>query len=84
MIANVHGALSGLGKPIEEALPAKEPAVSVRSSVEPNYIVCLEDGKKFKTIKRHLMTDHKMTPAEYRAKWNLPADCPTVASAYAK
>ena len=84
VIANVHGALSGLGKPIEETTPTKEPAVSIRSSVKLDYIVCLEDGVKLKVLKRHLQTHHGMTPQEYKAKWNLPADYPTVASAYAE
>lgn len=84
IIINVHSALSSLGKPIEETVPAKEPAVSVRSSVKPDYIVCLEDGIKLKMLKRHLQTHHGMTPKEYKAKWNLPADYPTVASSYAE
>lgn len=82
LIQNVFGALSGLGNEVaEEAKP--EPAVSVRTSVKNDHIVCLEDGKKMKMLKRHLMTDHGMTPAEYRARWNLPADYPMVAPAYA-
>lgn len=84
VITNVHAALSSLGKPVEETAPAKEPAVSVRSSVKPDYIVCLEDGIKLKVLKRHLQTHHGMTPKEYKAKWNLPADYPTVASSYAE
>jgi predicted transcriptional regulator len=84
VITNVHAALSSLGKPVEETAPAKEPAVSVRSSVKPDYIVCLEDGIKLKMLKRHLQTHHGMTPKEYKAKWNLPADYPTVASSYAE
>src|SRR3546814_12258109 len=54
----------------------QEPAVSIRSSVKPDYIVCLEDGKKMKMLRRHLATDHGMTPHEYRAKWNLPKGSP--------
>lgn len=84
LIANVHSALAGLGKPVEEEAPAKEPAVSIRSSVKPDYIVCLEDGTKLKMLKRHLMTHHNMTPAEYKAKWKLPADYPLVAPTYAE
>jgi predicted transcriptional regulator len=84
LITNVYGALSGLGgsAPVEEEKP--EPAVSVRASVKPDYIVCLEDGKKLKMLKRHLMTHYNMTPEEYRARWNLPADYPMVAPNYAE
>lgn len=83
LIASVHQALAGLGKsPEVEVRP--EPAVSVRSSVKKDHIVCLEDGKKMKMLKRHLMTDHGMTPAEYRARWNLPSDYPMVAPDYAE
>lgn len=85
LIANVHGALSGLGgKPEPEPEPKQEPAVSVRSSIKPDYIVCLEDGKKLKMLKRHLMTHYQMTPEQYRTKWNLPADYPMVAPNYAE
>jgi predicted transcriptional regulator len=84
LISNVYGALSSLGQPVvvEEKLP--EPAVSVRASVKPDYIVCLEDGKKLKMLKRHLMTHYQMTPEDYRARWNLPADYPMVAPSYAE
>lgn len=84
LITNVYGALAGLGgAPIaEEEKP--EPAVSVRASVKPDYIVCLEDGKKLKMLKRHLMTHYNMTPEEYRVRWNLPADYPMVAPNYAE
>ena len=82
LIANVHGALAGLGgaAPVPEV--KQEPAVSVRSSIKPDYIVCLEDGKKLKMLKRHLMTHYQLTPEQYRAKWNLPADYPMVAPSY--
>lgn len=83
LIANVHGALSGLGTVAEPAAAPLEPAVSVRASIKPDYIVCLEDGKKLKMLKRHLMTHYDMTPADYRAKWNLPVDYPMVAPNYA-
>jgi len=83
LIANVYGALTDLGKPVEEVPAPKEPAVSIRSSVKPDYIVCLEDGKKLKMLKRHLMTHYQLTPADYRSKWNLPADYPMVAPNYA-
>jgi predicted transcriptional regulator len=84
LIQNVHSALTGLGQaaPVPEA--KLEPAVSIRSSVKPDYIVCLEDGKKLKMLKRHLMTHYQMTPEQYRAKWNLPADYPMVAPNYAE
>lgn len=85
LIANVHGALAGLGtKAPEPEAKKQEPAVSVRSSIKPDYIVCLEDGKKLKMLKRHLMTHYQMTPEQYRAKWNLPADYPMVAPNYAE
>jgi predicted transcriptional regulator len=84
LIQNVHGALSGLGdQPIvPEVKP--EPKVPVRSSVKPDYIVCLEDGKKLKMLKRHLMTHYNMTPDQYRQKWGLAADYPMVAPNYAE
>lgn len=84
LISNVYGALSGLGQaaPVVEERP--EPAVSVRASVKPDYIVCLEDGKKLKMLKRHLMTHYNMTPEQYRQRWNLPADYPMVAPNYAE
>ena len=84
LISNVFGALAGLGRPVvvEEKLP--EPAVSIRSSVKTEYIVCLEDGKKLKMLKRHLMTHYNLTPDQYRARWSLPADYPMVAPAYAE
>jgi len=84
LIANVHGALSGLGGTAPTPEVKQEPAVSVRSSIKPDYIVCLEDGKKLKMLKRHLMTHYQMTPEQYRAKWNLPADYPMVAPNYAE
>jgi predicted transcriptional regulator len=84
LIQNVHGALAGLGRVAAEPEVKQEPAVSIRSSVKPDYIVCLEDGKKLKMLKRHLMTHYQMTPEQYRAKWNLPADYPMVAPNYAE
>jgi predicted transcriptional regulator len=80
----VHGALTGLGQPVPVPEARLEPAVSIRSSVKPDYVVCLEDGKKLKMLKRHLMTHYQMTPDQYRAKWNLPADYPMVAPNYAE
>jgi len=84
LIQSVHRALASLGAPVAEPEAAKEPAVSIRSSIKPDYIVCLEDGKKLKMLKRHLMTHYQMTPADYRAKWNLPPDYPMVAPNYAQ
>jgi len=83
LIANVYSALSGLGKQAAAPEARPEPAVSVRSSVKQDHIVCLEDGKKMKMLKRHLMTDHGLTPAEYRARWGLASDYPMVAPDYA-
>lgn len=84
LIQNVYGALSGLRLDVVPAQPKPEPAVSIRSSVKPDFIVCLEDGKKLKMLKRHLMTHYQMTPDDYRAKWGLPADYPMVAPNYAE
>ena len=84
LISNVFGALSGLGGSPVAPEVKQEPAVSIRSSIKPDYIVCLEDGKKLKMLKRHLMTHYQMTPEDYRAKWNLPADYPMVAPNYAE
>ncbi len=81
LISSVHGALAGLGQkePVETR---PEPAVTVRASVKKDRIVCLDCGKDMKMLKRHLMTDHGMTPEEYRARWSLPADYPMVAPDY--
>ncbi|HEY4547019.1 MAG TPA: MucR family transcriptional regulator [Pedomonas sp.] len=84
LIENVYNALSRLGSAPVKVETKQEPAVSVRSSVKPDYIICLEDGKKLKMLKRHLMTHYSMTPEQYRAKWNLPADYPMVAPNYAQ
>jgi predicted transcriptional regulator len=84
LIQNVHGALSGLSNPKAPEAVRQEPAVSIRSSIKPDYIVCLEDGKKLKMLKRHLMTSYGMTPDDYRAKWGLAADYPMVAPNYAE
>lgn len=83
LITNVFSALNGLnGSPVIKQVE-QEPAVSVRASIKPDYLVCLEDGKKLKMLKRHLMTQYQMSPADYRAKWKLPADYPMVAPNYA-
>ena len=83
LIQNVFGALQGLGAtaPVEER---PEPAVSIRASIKPDYLVCLEDGKKMKMLRRYLMTQYGMTPDQYRQRWNLPADYPMVAPEYAE
>ena len=83
LIENVHNSLAKLhGTATQEETP--EPAVSIRSSIKPDYIVCLEDGKKLKMLKRHLMTHYNMTPDEYRERWGLPSDYPMVAPNYAE
>ena len=84
LITNVYGALAGLGDLGAKEEAAPEPAVSIRSSVKKDHIVCLECGKKMKMLKRHLSTDHDLTPEEYKARYNLSADYPLVASDYAK
>jgi predicted transcriptional regulator len=82
LIQSVFDTLNGLGS--EEAAPAAlTPAVPIKRSVTDDYIVCLEDGKKFKMLRRHLMNAYSMTPGEYRAKWGLKADYPMVAPTYA-
>jgi predicted transcriptional regulator len=85
VIAKVYGSLQALnagdGTAIAEPL---EPAVSIRRSTKPDYLVCLEDGKKLKMLKRHLRTDHNLTPEEYRARWGLRADYPMIAPNYVK
>ena len=84
IIRSVHEALAGLASGAEPEPEPQQPAVSVRSSVKPDYIVCLEDGKKLTMMRRYLMTNFGMTPDEYRAKWNLPKDYPMVAPNYAE
>ena len=85
LIENVHRTLAGLGRAPEVAAPARpEPAVAVKKSVTPEYLVCLEDGKKLKMLKRHLKTAYNMTPDQYRERWSLPPDYPMVAPAYAE
>ena len=85
VIETVFGAMNSLGGAMADGGGnAQTPAVPVRRSVTPDYIVCLEDGKKLKMLKRHLRTAYGLTPAEYRSKWNLPADYPMVAPKYAK
>lgn len=84
VIRSVHEALAGLASKAEPEPEPQQPAVSVRASVKPDYIVCLEDGKKLTMMRRYLMTNFGMTPDDYRAKWNLPKDYPMVAPNYAE
>ena len=86
LISTVHQSLMKLGQPEAptEAPVELKPAVPVKKSIFPDYLVCLEDGKKLKMLKRHLRTSYDLTPGEYRAKWGLPADYPMVAPNYAK
>ena len=83
LINNVHSALNNLGGRPEEPAPKLEPKVSVRSSIKPDYIVCLEDGKKLKMLKRYLRSRYNMSPEDYRRRWGLAPDYPMVAPAYA-
>ncbi|NCP12984.1 MAG: transcriptional regulator [Sphingomonadales bacterium] len=84
LITNVYGALASLGEKVEVEEPKPQPAVAIRNSIKPDYIVCLEDGKKLKMLKRYLRTNFDMTPEEYRARWGLAADYPMVAPNYAE
>jgi predicted transcriptional regulator len=84
LIQTVYEALSSADAPPAPEAPAQEPAVPIRSSVKTDFIVCLEDGKKLKMLKRYLRTNYSMTPEQYRTKWNLPRDYPMVAPAYAE
>lgn len=82
LITNVYNALVNLGEKVEIEEP--KPAVAIRNSVKPDHIVCLEDGKELKMLKRYLRTNYNMTPEDYRARWGLPADYPMVAPNYAE
>jgi predicted transcriptional regulator len=85
VIRSVYASLNSLDTAgAGEVAPEQKPAVPVKRSVTPDFIVCLEDGKKLKMLKRHLRTTYELTPDEYRAKWGLPADYPMVAPNYAK
>jgi predicted transcriptional regulator len=83
LIASTHAALVGLGAPAEPEVVRPEPPVPIRKTVTPDYLVSLEDGKRYKTLRRHL-AGRGLTPDEYRRKWSLPADYPMVAENYAK
>jgi|TARA_R110000868_G_scaffold392692_1_gene663466 predicted transcriptional regulator len=84
LISVVHTALVSLGRPLVPAAEATKPAVALRASIKPEYLICLEDGRHVKMLKRYLATRYNLTPAEYRAKWKLPADYPMVAPNYAE
>jgi predicted transcriptional regulator len=85
VINTVYGSLKGLdGAPVETKAEPQKPAVSIKKSIMPDYIVCLEDGKKLKMLKRHLRTMYNLSPDDYRAKWGLPPEYPMVAPNYAK
>lgn len=84
LIGSVHASLSGIARePEPEPQREQKPAVSVRASIKPDYLICLEDGKQVKMLKSYLRTNFNMTPEEYRAKWNLPKDYPMVSPNYA-
>lgn len=84
VIQSVYGSLEGLGGGTADTQTKQKPAVPVKRSIMPDHIICLEDGKKLKMLKRYLRTAYNLTPEEYRAKWGLPADYPMVAPNYAK
>jgi predicted transcriptional regulator len=84
LIGRVHAALTRVSSGASEAgADSQKPAVPVKKSIHPEFVVCLEDGKKFKSLKRHLRTQYNMTPEQYREKWGLPYDYPMVAPNYA-
>lgn len=84
VIEQVYKSLSGLGSAPSLAADRPQPAVPIKKSVQPDHIICLEDGKKLKMLKRHLKTAYNMTPEDYRERWGLPADYPMVAPNYAE
>ncbi|MDR3511026.1 MAG: MucR family transcriptional regulator [Caulobacteraceae bacterium] len=83
LIQSIYKALSGVDKPVEVVAAPVTPAVPVKRSITDEHLVCLEDGRKFKSLKRHLRTKYNLSPEDYRAKWGLPKDYPMVAPAYA-
>lgn len=83
LVRSVHEALATAGGPVEKVAEKPVPAVPPRKSVFPDYIICLEDGKKLKLLRRHLKTSYNMTPQEYRDRWGLPPEYPMVAPNYA-
>lgn len=84
VIQSVYGSLERLSQGVPETKTKQKPAVPIKRSITPDYMICLEDGKQLKMLKRYLRTTHGMTPDEYRLKWGLPADYPMVAPNYAK
>ncbi len=85
LINDVYAALQRIRSgAVEPPAEAPKPAISVKKSITPDYIICLEDGKRFKSLKRHLRTQYDLSPEQYREKWGLPADYPMVAPNYAK
>ncbi len=86
LIAQVHGALTAIAIGVTAVPEASRgaPAVSIKKSLTPDHLICLEDGRKFKSLKRHLRTDHSQTPDQYRVRWGLPRDYPMVAPAYSE
>ncbi len=84
LIREIHQALANIGSAESQTVERPNPAVPIKKSVTPDYIVCLEDGKKLKMLKRHLKTAYDMSPEDYRERWNLPQDYPMVAPNYAK
>ena len=84
LMRQVYSALISIGQPSADAGERPQPAVPVKKSIFPDYVVCLEDGRKLKMLKRHLKTAYNMTPEEYRERWGLPADYPMVAPNYAR
>lgn len=86
LIKATHSALAGIsiGEIPQASAEKQEPAVSIRKSISPDFLICLEDGRKFKSLRRHLRTKYNLSPEDYRAKWGLPKDYPMVAPNYAK
>lgn len=83
LISSVHTSLNGLGEDVADKTPLR-PAVSIKRSISDDYLICLEDGEKFKSLRRHLRSKYDMSPEEYREKWGLPFDYPMVAPSYAR
>src|ERR1700733_2959142 len=84
LINQFYQSLTNIGKAPAPAAERPQPAVPIKKSIHPDYLICLEDGKKLKMLKRHLKTSYNLTPAEYRERWDLPADYPMVAPNYAR
>jgi predicted transcriptional regulator len=86
LISDVHAALGRVGSGVAPVVPAEapKPAIPVKRSITADFLICLEDGKKFKSLKRHLRTQYNLSPEQYREKWGLPSDYPMVAPSYAE